>query len=146
MGYSLWLELAQWEIDDCGRGDLDRALDAARRGFRLGGAIPAPHVTALYGIEGMDEVEVRQTFREDVRQVLADAAATRRNGDGNDAEKWWPDLTATGILVGAEYAGVDGGLMVRDDALLRRPRHVRSHFLSPSGSDSRTPVSGYGLG
>ena len=89
-------------------------LAAAAR-FRLGGAIPAPHVTALYGFEAAaDEAEVRRAFREDVRRVLADAAEEQR---GADAGRWWPDLAATGIVVGAEFDGVDGDTMVRRDTL-----------------------------
>lgn len=118
VGYSVWLELAQREIDDRGRGDLDRAIRAAEERFRLGSAIPAPHVTALYGIEtGADEAGMRRVFREDVRRVLVEEAASRRNREGTredrgeNAGKWWPDLAATGIIVGAEFDGVNGGTM-----------------------------------
>mmetsp|Transcript_26639 Transcript_26639/g.63883 ORF Transcript_26639/g.63883 Transcript_26639/m.63883 type:complete len:428 (-) Transcript_26639:3297-4580(-) len=125
-GYSLWLELEQKEIDHNGRGDLDRAMiDAADR-FHLGGAIPSPHVTALYGIDTVDEEAMRRMFREDVKQVLLSQAEERRRrqeGIGNedgvaddgdsdvDCAKLWPDLMATGIIVGAEFDGVDGGTM-----------------------------------
>ena len=77
-GYSLWLELEQVDIDDKGLGDLDRAMvDAADR-FNLEGAIPSPHVTALYGINTIrDEVEMRRVFRE-VKNVLLDMAEKKR--------------------------------------------------------------------
>lgn len=123
-GYSLWLELEQKEIDNNGQGDLDRAMiDAADR-FNLGGAIPSPHVTALYGIDTIaDEEEMRRVFREDVKRVLLEEAEKRKrrrmegkatDGDDDFAEKLWPDLAATGIIVGAEFDGVNGGTMVRD--------------------------------
>lgn len=107
-GYSLWLELEQEGIDADGRGDLDRAMiDAADR-FRLGGAIPSPHVTALYGIDTIDdEEEVRRMFRDDVTGVLMETA--ERKGTG----KMWPDLDATGMIVDVEFDGVNGGKMVR---------------------------------
>eukprot|EP00571_Detonula_confervacea_P012376 CAMPEP_0172302698 /NCGR_PEP_ID=MMETSP1058-20130122/4368_1 /TAXON_ID=83371 /ORGANISM="Detonula confervacea, Strain CCMP 353" /LENGTH=418 /DNA_ID=CAMNT_0013013273 /DNA_START=59 /DNA_END=1315 /DNA_ORIENTATION=- len=129
-GYSLWLELEQQEIDNNGQGDLDRAMiDAADR-FRLGGAIPSPHVTALYGIDTVsEEDEIRRIFREDVKRVLLEDAekrrrrrrkeesATKEDGDDDDDDddgedkKMWPDLAATGIIVGAEFDGVNGGTM-----------------------------------
>mmetsp|Transcript_31655 Transcript_31655/g.68348 ORF Transcript_31655/g.68348 Transcript_31655/m.68348 type:complete len:439 (+) Transcript_31655:202-1518(+) len=118
-GYSLWLELAQVDIDDDGRGDLDRAMiDAADR-HNLGGAIPSPHVTALYGIDTLGEEEMRRRFREDVQRVLLDKAELRRRirkgGEDVDEDdhvgKLWPDLDATGIIVDVEFDGVKGGTM-----------------------------------
>ena len=131
-GYSLWLELEQQDIDDKGRGDLDRAMiDAADR-FSLGGAIPSPHVTALYGICTIDnEEEMRRMFREDVKQILVNVAEKQRRTDDDggggddsavskkqskkdcDSVELWPDLDAIGIIVGTEFDGVDGGTMVR---------------------------------
>lgn len=112
-GYSLWLELDQKDIDDSARGDLDRAMIDAADEFSLGGAIPSPHVTALYGIDTIsDEGEMRRVFREDVKRVLLEEAEKRAGGeDGDDIGKLWPDLAATGIIVGAEFNGVDGGEM-----------------------------------
>lgn len=115
-GYSLWLELEQNDIDDKGQGDLDRAMiDAADR-FSLGGAIPSPHVTALYGIDVIsDEAEVRRIFREGVQRVLLiEAEKRRRKGEEegvDDIGKLWPDLDATGIIVDTEFDGVNGGTM-----------------------------------
>lgn len=105
-GYSLWLELEQQDIDNNGQGDLDRAMiDAADR-FHLGGAIPSPHVTALYGIDTISEEDkMRRVFREDVKRVLLEDAEKRRR------RKLWPDLSATGIIVGTEFDGVNGGTM-----------------------------------
>jgi len=124
-GYSLWLELEQVDIDDKGLGDLDRAMvDAADR-FNLEGAIPSPHVTALYGINTIrDEEEMRRVFREDVKGVLLDMAEKRRSiqrqeegasdndHDVNDVIKLWPDISATGIIVDTEFNGINGGTMV----------------------------------
>ena len=124
-GYSLWLELEQVDIDDKGLGDLDRAMvDAADR-FNLEGAIPSPHVTALYGINTIrDEEEIRRVFREDVKDVLLDTAAKKRtqrqeecasdnDHDVNGVIKLWPDLSATGIIVDTEFNGINEGTMVR---------------------------------
>ena len=123
-GYSLWLELEQVDIDDKGLGDLDRAMvDAADR-FNLEGAIPSPHVTALYGINTIrDEEEMREVFREDVKKVLLDMAEKKRiqrqeecasdnEDDVNGVIKLWPDLSSTGIIVDTEFNGVNGGTMV----------------------------------
>lgn len=127
-GYSLWLELEQVDIDDKGLGDLDRAMvDAADR-FNLEGAIPSPHVTALYGINTIrDEVEMRKVFRENVRDVLLDMAekkkkkkriqrqeecASDNEDDVNGVIKLWPYLSATGIIVDTEFNGINGGTMV----------------------------------
>ena len=130
-GYSLWLELEQKDIDRNGQGDLDRAMiDAADR-FNLGGPIPSPHVTALYGIDTIaDEEEMRRIFREDVKRVISDEAEKRmvrrkteligrndehdRDIDVDVAGKLWPDLDATGIICDVEFDGVKGGTMVRD--------------------------------
>ena len=127
-GYSLWLELEQVDIDDKGLGDLDRAMvDAADR-FNLEGAIPSPHVTALYGINTIrDEEEMRRVFREDVKDVLLDTAAKKRiqrqedltsnNEEDVDGIKLWPDLSATGIIVDTEFNGINGGTMVRSHGI-----------------------------
>ena len=121
-GYSLWLELEQVDIDDKGLGDLDRAMvDAADR-FNLEGAIPSPHVTALYGINTIrDEVEMRKVFRENVKDVLLaekkriqrqEECASDNEDDVNGVIKLWPDLSATGIIVDTEFNGINGGTMV----------------------------------
>ncbi len=114
-GYSLWLELEQKQIDKHGKGDLDRAMSDAAAEFDLGEAIPSPHVTALYGIDNVqDDEEMLLIFRRDVQRVILDVAEERRKRDGgNERGKIWPDLGATGIYVGVEYDGVNGGTMVR---------------------------------
>lgn len=107
-GYSLWLELEQRDIDAGGLGDLDRVMIDAADEFSLGGAIPSPHVTALYGINTIEEEdEMRRVFRENVKAVLSKESEKRASSDG----KLWPDLEATGIIVGAEFDGVNGGSM-----------------------------------
>lgn len=106
--------MEQKDIDDDGQGDLDRAMiDAADR-FELGGAIPSPHVTALYGIDNYaDEEEIRRLFRDDVKRVLLDEAKKRGVGGEDDVvgRKLWPDLAATGIQCDVEFDGVNGGSM-----------------------------------
>lgn len=131
-GYSLWLELKQKHIDKDGRGDLDRAMTDAADQFQLGGVIPSPHVTALYGITAVgDEGEVRRIFREDVRRVLRETAEERRRKNGGavgneSTDQIWPDLDATGIIVDVEFDGVNGGTMVS----LMRADTVAPHFAS----------------
>ena len=108
-GYSIWLELEQ-KVDINGLGDLDVAVALASDEFDLGGVIPSPHVTALYGITTIaTDEEARSIFRGEVMKTLSKRAEKRRK-DGS-SRKVWPDLEATGILVGAEFDGVDGGLM-----------------------------------
>lgn len=109
-GYSVWLELEQEEDD--GIGDLEFAVKDAVDEFHLGGAIPAPHVTALYGITTIaTDKEAINIFREEVMEAITNRAEKRRKeGTGNNG-KLWPDLDATGILVGAEFDGVNGGEM-----------------------------------
>lgn len=109
-GYSIWLELEQQKVDINGLGDLDVAVTLASDEFNLGGVIPSPHVTALYGITTVaTDEEARRIFRGEVMKALS-RRAERRQRDGG-SRKVWPDLEATGILVGAEFDGVDGGLM-----------------------------------
>jgi hypothetical protein len=110
-GYSIWLELEQQKVDNNGVGDLDFAVNEAADEFRLGGAIPAPHVTALYGITTIaNDDEAINVFREEVMTAITNRATTRNEVTGSTG-KLWPDLDATGILVGAEFDGVNGGEM-----------------------------------
>eukprot|EP00804_Cyclotella_cryptica_P027456 CCRYP_008875-RA/>CCRYP_008875-RA protein AED:0.04 eAED:0.04 QI:177/1/1/1/1/1/2/732/210 len=113
-GYSLWLELKQFNISTDGRGDLSRMVDDAAIKFQTV-PIPMPHVTALYGIE-LEEEDVRRIFREDVRRVLEEKSSERRKKSGFDdsgsRKALWPDLEALGILVDVEYNGVNRGTMV----------------------------------
>ena len=114
-GYSIWLELEQLNIDIHGRGDLDRAVMDAADHFHLGGAIPSPHVTALYGIDTIsDDDEICRLFRDKVKLVLLKEAEKRKQerGDFCETEKLWPDLISNGIIVDVEFDGVDGGRMV----------------------------------
>ena len=87
-------------------------IDAANE-FRLGGAIPSPHVTALYGIDTIEnEEETRRIFRKDVKCVLLDMAEKRKKKKkriahvDNSVGKLWPDLKGTGTVVDAEFDGV----------------------------------------
>jgi hypothetical protein len=109
-GYSIWLELEQQEVDINGIGDLDVAVALASDEFNLGGVIPSPHVTALYGITTIaTDEEARSMFRGEVMKTISKRAEKRQRDGGS--RKVWPDLEATGVLVGAEFDGVDGGLM-----------------------------------
>eukprot|EP00984_Skeletonema_dohrnii_P003196 scaffold1065_cov114-Skeletonema_dohrnii-CCMP3373.AAC.5 len=111
-GYSIWLELEQQEIDNNGVGDLEFAVKEAADEFHLGGAIPAPHVTALYGITTIaTDEEAINIFRNDVVKAITNRAEKQRKESTGNAGKLWPDLAATGIIVGAEYDGVNGGEM-----------------------------------
>eukprot|EP00986_Skeletonema_menzelii_P000498 scaffold150_cov151-Skeletonema_menzelii.AAC.1 len=110
-GYSIWLELEQQEIENNGVGDLEFAVKEAADEFHLGGAIPAPHVTALYGITTIaTDKEAINVFREDVVKLFINRAEKQRN-ESCTVQKLWPDLAATGILVGAEFDGINGGEM-----------------------------------
>ena len=114
-GYSIWLELEQLNIDIHGRGDLDRAVMDAADHFHLGGAIPSPHVTALYGIDTIsDDDEICRLFRDKVKLVLLKEAEKwkQERGDFCETEKLWPDLISNGIIVDVEFDGVNGGRMV----------------------------------
>ncbi len=109
-GYSIWLELEQEKIDKNGVGDLEFAVKEAADEFNLGGAIPAPHVTALYGITTIaTDQEAINIFRKDVITAITNRAEKQQHETA--VKKLWPDLTATGILVGAEFDGVNGGEM-----------------------------------
>jgi hypothetical protein len=89
-GYSVWLELEQFD------GDLDSALHTASKELFLQ-AIPAPHVTVVYGVSHLPEWEVRKRFREVVLERIPS----------------WPPLKHKGFLTEVEWEGVDGGEMVR---------------------------------
>jgi len=60
--------------------------------------IPQAHVTALYGMDHIDEDEARFRF---VNYVTPDKFSS------------WPHLKSRGVLVDVELAGVDAGRMVR---------------------------------
>lgn len=88
-------------------------VDAAADRFQTS-PIPMPHVTALYGINNMEEREVKRIFREDVIGMLREKAV-KRSKQGDDSRTFqslWPDLIAEGVLVDVEYDGVGNGTMV----------------------------------
>ena len=74
------MELEQYNIDEDGLGDLDRAMIDASNEFSLGGAIPSPHVTALYGIDAIENelddldnrLDTAENFRMEIRTDLAE--------------------------------------------------------------------------
>lgn len=84
-GYSVWLELEQIH------SDLDKAIQAAAVALDVH-EIPAPHVTAIYGIDHLSEDEILQRFRNDLAPRL-----TR-----------WPVLHTKGFRVDVSLDGVAG--------------------------------------
>lgn len=88
-GYSVWLELEQFD------GDLDSALHTTSKELSVH-AIPAPHVTVVYGVSHLPESEARKIFREVVL----------------DRIPYWPQLKHKGFLTDVEWDGVNGGQMV----------------------------------
>ena len=57
-GYSIWLEPEEYQ------NDLTLAIDTATAGLGLRLGIPLPHVTLLYGINHLTEIEARKRFLE----------------------------------------------------------------------------------
>ena len=115
-GYAIWLDLEQQQqplflnpttrhttaatVDET-KTDLDDALRIASA--ELGVApIPAPHVTALYGIQHLSEDEVRQRFQDVANELFW------------FKQRWlsWPLLEPMGFLSDVEIAGKNGGQMV----------------------------------
>jgi hypothetical protein len=121
-GYAIWLDLEQQQhqqqhepkpcflnppphttttsVEET-KQDLDDALRTA--GAELGVApIPAPHVTALYGIQHLSEDEVRQRFQDVANELFW------------FRQRWssWPLLEPVGFLSDVEIAGKNGGQMV----------------------------------
>ena len=111
-GYSIWLDLEQFQ-DVNGQGDLDRAVSECARAYNVH-PIPAPHVTALYGIAFEDERELQRIFSSELMPAILEERGKRRRatGEGDESEgACWPDLDATGFIVGTEFDGRDGGTM-----------------------------------
>jgi len=88
-GYSVWLELEQTA------NDLDKALEAAAQDLDVE-CIPAPHVTAIYGISHLPETEVLRRFQENLVPRVQS----------------WPELRVKGFKVDKCFDGVDGQEMV----------------------------------
>mmetsp|Transcript_27988 Transcript_27988/g.62658 ORF Transcript_27988/g.62658 Transcript_27988/m.62658 type:complete len:329 (+) Transcript_27988:86-1072(+) len=110
-GYSIWLDLEQSAVDANGQGDLDRAVSDCAMMYNVH-PIPAPHVTALYGIAFDDESELRRIFSSELMPVILEERGKRMRTTGDDLEgACWPDLDATGFLVDTEFEGRDGGTM-----------------------------------
>lgn len=84
-GCSIWLELEQQA------NDLDKALDTAAYELDVH-RVPAPHVTAIYGIDHLSESEVLTRFRE----CLVPRVSS------------WPELRVKGFKVDRSFHGVDG--------------------------------------
>lgn len=110
-GYSIWLDLEQSAVDANGQGDLDRAVSECAAMYNVH-PIPAPHVTALYGIAFDDEAELRRVFSSELMPVILEERVKRRRAAGDESEgAYWPDLDATGFIVDIEFDGRDGGTM-----------------------------------
>lgn len=85
-GLSIWLELEQEN------GDLDKAIAIAAKQVGVP-PIPAPHVTAIYGIQHLLDDDVKERF-----QLLKSLH--------------WPPLTVKQLFHGIELDGIQGGTMV----------------------------------
>mmetsp|Transcript_27429 Transcript_27429/g.40554 ORF Transcript_27429/g.40554 Transcript_27429/m.40554 type:complete len:230 (-) Transcript_27429:261-950(-) len=88
-GYSIWLEIEEKN------NDVSNAINQFAQDL---GVLPIPqaHVTALYGMDHIDEDEARYRF---INYVTPDKFSS------------WPPLKPVGIAVDVEYAGVNGGTM-----------------------------------
>jgi hypothetical protein len=114
-GYAIWYELEQFPTTantldgvveaDTAMLDLEQALWTAAKELSVG-PIPAPHLTALYGINHLSEGEVRQRFH--------DLSLWLRQ-QRNDVEEWLV-LEPSGFLSDVEVEGVNGGQMVRSSS------------------------------
>ena len=111
-GYSVWLDLVQDGPDEShaplsppaapterARGDDGGGDDAAEAVASVAAAlglapVPAPHVTALYGADHLDEAGARAAF------ARVRAAVPR-----------WPRLRPVAVLADVELAGVGDGQM-----------------------------------
>jgi len=76
------------------KDDLDQVLQVTSRDWGVV-SIPAPHVTALYGISHLDEADVRQRFHSLVNTLPL-----------------WPLLEPVGLRSDIEIEGINGGQMV----------------------------------
>jgi hypothetical protein len=88
VGYSIWLEVEQYE------NDLDRAISIAAEDLGLF-PIPEPHVTAIYGMTHLAEEDIKDKFAS-IRQEIES----------------WPNLRVNGVITDIEQRGISGGLMV----------------------------------
>lgn len=87
VGYSIWLEVEQYE------NDLDRAISIAAEDLGLF-PIPEPHVTAIYGMTHLAEEDIKDKFAS-IRQEIES----------------WPNLRVNGVITDIEQRGISGGLM-----------------------------------
>ena len=92
-GYSIWLDPEQFDAD------LDNAIHVASTELGVY-PIPEPHITLMYGIKRMSEVEARKRFR----GVFSNNAAVQK----------WPTMQQQGFVSDVELDGVNGGTMVKN--------------------------------
>lgn len=147
-GWSIWLDLQQSPTRD-----IDAAISYAASRENVH-PIPAPHVTVLYGMNHLDEDNIRRRFRE-LNATIASIGTSIGNGQSGDdtagntiskAGGRWPTLLPKGVLVDTEYDGVNGGTMDMswmEISLSTSDEHERyvdavyTHFYGSGGSSER---------
>jgi hypothetical protein len=101
-GYSIWLEPEQFQ------NDLDLACEESTARLGVLHAIPSPHVTAIYGMTHLSEMEVRKRFQ----QVVSDLSFLFHDGNHHHQHhQQWPVLQHKGFINDIEINGVNGGQM-----------------------------------
>ena len=106
-GFAVWLELEQFPSSEWGqpsladspRNDLEKAIHTASQELNVY-PIPAPHMTALYGIDHLSEQECRMKFKDLSKNMLS-----------NKSTPGWPMLRPSGFLSGVEVSGAEEGGM-----------------------------------
>lgn len=101
-GYAVWLEVEQFPCtmasSDVGKyDDLEQAIQVASEELNVY-PIPVPHLTALYGISHLSEVDVRQRFRDIAIELQSHEI---------------PVMQPVSFLSDVEIEGLNGGAMVR---------------------------------
>ena len=92
-GYSIWLEPEEYQ------NDLTLAIDEATEGLGLKLGIPLPHVTLMYGVSHLTEIEARKRFLE---TCCSSAAVVKTLAE---------ELKFKGFINDIELNGVNGGTM-----------------------------------
>ena len=119
-GYAVWLETEQFPQTGaipttfCDKNDLDLVVQVASQELNVV-PIPAPHLTALYGISHLGEEEIRQRFQNlaiELRGLVL------------------PMMQPSGFLSDVEIEGENGGLMVgrMDKDVLNASMNASSHL------------------
>jgi hypothetical protein len=101
-GYAVWLETEQFSTSSAiptkfgETNDLDQALQVVSQELNVV-PIPAPHLTALYGISHLGHDEIRQRFRDLTAELKGMVL---------------PLMQPSGFLSDVEIEGENGGQMV----------------------------------